>query len=740
MLTSIRARLSILILLVSAPALGLNLYFAWARRQSGEEEALAQASRMAKIATENQREELEGGRQLLITIAKISRIRSGDYKRGERLLQELLDDASNQYYNLFVLDRMGQIVCDARHPIYRQDKRENPQRPIYDHYTLFNKVMINNDLTIRKYPMGFDNAKTGIVLAYPLRDFYGKLAGAVAAVVDLEWLQTTKSEIGLPSDAFLTVVDAKGDIFSAGDRQGDYKKILPDRRKVEYHILNNHSLFEETGRDGTRRVFALSPVIKASNKLFWCVGIPAQSLYSPVNQIYFSSLAVLAFSAFMVLAAAWGISTRTIVQPLNALLRGTRGLAKGQLKQRVGQTSGMLTELAELATSFDRMAHAIEMREEALEKSRKRLADILSIVHEAIISLDENQSIRFFNASAQRMFAFTQEDVLGRSLLALFHHKHHGELKSFLADFSHHENFSEVYVGDLCCIRKNGTEFYAELSVSKLQIGQETLYTAMIRDITVQKKTAEQQARWQAELVRSNSELEQFAYNVSHDLQEPLRMVASYTRLLQHEYAQQLDQRGQDFITFASESAVRLQRMIHDLLTYARAGRPGLRLTTVSCQALVAQILADLQRLVEASEATIIYEGLPDIVANETELRQLFQNLLVNALKFRSNEPPRIVIKSQELDDGWDFIVQDNGIGLDPKFSERIFGLFQRLHPHDAFEGTGIGLAICRKIVENLGGRIWVESTPGNGATFRFTLKTKSIVFDGEMTREAVAH
>ena len=275
--------------------------------------------------------------------------------------------------------------------------------------------------------------------------------------------------------------------------------------------------------------------------------------------------------------------------------------------------------------------------------------------------------------------------------------------------------------GDILCVKKTGEDFPVEMSFSKLKIGQEILYTLILRDITERKRAAEARARWSAELERSNGELEHFAYNVSHDLQEPLRMIASYTRLIQNDYGQQLDDRGNEFLQYAVDGSTRLQKMIRDLLTYARVGRPGLQFVAVNCQQLVDQIKQDLCGLIKATDAKLKIGQLPTLTANETELRQIFQNLLVNALKFHDLQPI-IEINCHEETDYWEFYVKDNGIGIDPRFKERIFGLFQRLNTQESFEGTGIGLALCRKIIDNLGGKIWVESMPGHGATFYFRI------------------
>jgi light-regulated signal transduction histidine kinase (bacteriophytochrome) len=241
-------------------------------------------------------------------------------------------------------------------------------------------------------------------------------------------------------------------------------------------------------------------------------------------------------------------------------------------------------------------------------------------------------------------------------------------------------------------------------------------------DITARKQ-AEETLRYQAaELQRSNEELQQFAYVASHDLQEPLRMVTSYMQLLAQRYQGTLDAEAEEFIGYAVEGARRMKSLIDDLLAYSRVGTRREPFVPVDCKEVLQQTLQDLRFAIEESEAVITYDPLPVVRASKLEFALLLQNLLSNALKFRTAESPRIHLSAQQRSIEWLFSVQDNGIGIDPQHAERIFVIFQRLHTRQEYPGTGLGLAICKKIVDRHGGRMWVESTPGQGATFFFTL------------------
>jgi len=253
------------------------------------------------------------------------------------------------------------------------------------------------------------------------------------------------------------------------------------------------------------------------------------------------------------------------------------------------------------------------------------------------------------------------------------------------------------------------------------------------RDITARKRAEEALAEKTTELLRSNKELEEFAYVASHDLQEPLRMIASYTQLLSRRYQGRLDAEADEFIKYAVEGAVRMQVLINDLLAYSRVGTHGRPFTPTDCSEVLSRALSNLKIALEESGAVVKYCPLPRIMADATQLTQLLQNLISNAIKFHHVHPPQVEISVARTSDPqapskvspadvWLFSVRDNGIGIEPQYFERIFVIFQRLHSREEYPGTGIGLAICKKIVERHGGRIWVDSAPGKGATFHFTI------------------
>ena len=254
-------------------------------------------------------------------------------------------------------------------------------------------------------------------------------------------------------------------------------------------------------------------------------------------------------------------------------------------------------------------------------------------------------------------------------------------------------------------------------------------------DLSQRKQAQEELERYAAELERSNEELQQFAYMASHDLQEPLRMVTSYLQLLQLRYQGELGSDADEFIGYAVDGATRMQGLLNDLLAYSRVGTHGRPFEPVDCQVLLAGTLLDLTVAIEESDAIVTHDPLPTVIADAIQLGEVFQNLIGNAIKFRTDDKrPEVHIGASHREGEWVFSVRDNGIGMDPAQADRIFLVFQRLHTRDEYSGTGIGLSICKKIVERHGGRIWVESEPAQGATFWFTVPDREGATDQAST------
>jgi signal transduction histidine kinase len=275
------------------------------------------------------------------------------------------------------------------------------------------------------------------------------------------------------------------------------------------------------------------------------------------------------------------------------------------------------------------------------------------------------------------------------------------------------------------CIKKGATDYVLKDGLARLP---EAIRRALQekRLLRLRREAEEDLARKAEELARSNADLEQFAYVASHDLQEPLRMVASYTQLLADRYRGRLDEEADKFIGYVVEGALRMQTLVQDLLAFSRVGRDNKACERVDCNAVWDDVLQGLGPAIQESGALVTHGTLPSIWANRSQLAQVLQNLIGNAIKFRGNEPPAIVVEAEQAGQQWLFSVRDNGIGIAAEQAEHIFVIFQRLHTRAEYPGNGIGLAVCKKIVEHCGGKIWVDPQPGPGSVFKFTLPSES--------------
>jgi PAS domain S-box-containing protein len=281
-----------------------------------------------------------------------------------------------------------------------------------------------------------------------------------------------------------------------------------------------------------------------------------------------------------------------------------------------------------------------------------------------------------------------------------------------------------AHVDDMVVERPDGTRTLLEIFGSPVTDDKGQIWASLVSffDITERKQAEDKLRGVLEELERSNKDLELFASLASHDLQEPLRMVAGYTQLLAERYAGQLDEKAKKYIAYAKEGATRMQQLVNDLLAYARVGTSDHRVETKDAHSILGQAIGNLAALIEESKAIVTNEELPLVRVNAAQFVQLFQNLLANAVKFRGADFPRIHVSARDEGPEWVFSVRDNGIGIDRKYADRIFVIFQRLHTRQEYPGTGIGLAMCKRIVERHGGRIGFESEPGKGATFFFTV------------------
>ncbi|MBC8354325.1 MAG: PAS domain S-box protein [Planctomycetes bacterium] len=387
----------------------------------------------------------------------------------------------------------------------------------------------------------------------------------------------------------------------------------------------------------------------------------------------------------------------------------------------------------------------VDVTKQRQSEEELRLAAITFQTNDAIIITDRRTKILRVNRGFMRLTGYTAEEIIGKTPRILQSGRHdrayYKRMWTALLD-------EGLWEGEIWNKRKNGEHYCERLLITAVQntTGETTHYVGIAQDITwrkeakdrlrrVNERLAEQSLALKhanEELQRSNQELEQFAYVSSHDLQEPLRKVSAFCTLLEQEYGDKLVGEGKTYLRYAVDGADRMKTLIQDLLAYSRVHTKGNEFMSTNIAETLARVLDHLELAIAEAKAEVTYDVLPTVMADETQLVHLLQNLIGNAIKYRGEVAPKIHIGVERQSGEWLFSVSDNGIGIAPEFHERVFGIFKRLHARDEYSGTGIGLAICERIANRLGGRIWVESEEGQGATFYFTIPAaQSVPLEG---------
>jgi len=360
-----------------------------------------------------------------------------------------------------------------------------------------------------------------------------------------------------------------------------------------------------------------------------------------------------------------------------------------------------------------------QMEIDQLVRSEATIKALLNASNESAFLYDNRGYILILNETGARRLNMKVEDVVGRHVSEVF------PIKVARKRLEHMNELVET--GKPVRFQDERDDHFFDISMYPIldRDGKVEMMAVFASDITEHKLAEIQILKQKDELERSNQELEQFAYVASHDLQEPLRKIASFITLLERRYKGALDENADRYIHYVVDGATRMQGLINDLLTYSRVGKQYSEQTMVDCSHVLAQVLRDLEQVITDNDAQIIVGALPKLWGNSVQLRQLFSNLLSNAIKFKGQNLPEIHIKAEQQHGKYVFSFRDNGIGIEREYNERIFQMFQRLHTKEEYPGTGIGLAVCKKIVEINGGRIWFESKYGLGTVFYFSWSVK---------------
>ncbi|HTD88775.1 MAG TPA: ATP-binding protein, partial [Candidatus Binatia bacterium] len=645
LLSSLRVRLLLLVLLALLPALGLIVYSAVEQRRLGTDAAKLEAVRLVRVVSSMNERMLDGARQLLITLSQIDSVRTRSPVECTALFSNLMR-LQPVYANIGGIDLEGNVFASAVPIAEPVDLVERPH---------FHDATNRLDVSLGTYQYNRVSRKSTVNVAYPIFDLSNRLAGVIFGALDLSWIRNVVTNSDLPRNVSITLSDNRRiTLFRHPDPDGRFighslEEFYPSRTFVE-RPLNEYmqeriSAEPRLSRDGTWRLYATGPIEHrmlgtAERPPRVSVGVPLTVAYGEANRMLLRNVGFLGAVTLMALVAAWYAGDLFVLRRVRSLVDATQKLRSGNLSARTGVTEGA-GELHYLARVFDDMAESLQQRIAERERAEAQLRVA-------------NAELKAFNEELERRVALRT-----------------------------------------------------------------------------------------AELKRSNEELEQFAYVASHDLQEPLRMVTNYMQLLQQRYGNQLDKNAHEFMGFAMDGALRMRQLIQDLLAYSRVGSRAKPFERIEAREILDRTLLNLKVAIDESGAVITWgDPLPVLDGDQGQLTQLFQNLISNAIKFcKPDHPPQIRIstkpapppKSAAAEEPihhhrkWvEFSVTDNGIGISAENFERIFVIFQRLHARDKYPGTGIGLSICKKIVERHGGRIWVESRADVSTTFHFTLPVAS--------------
>lgn len=552
--------------------------------------------------------------------------------------------------------------------------------------------------------------RLAISVAVPVRQGE-QVSHSLSALVLPEHLQKTLMDRAFSPDRIVAIFDASGAIVA---RSREIRRFIgrgaaPTLAQRLKEV--NEDTFEAVTSEGipVLTVFSKSP----SSRWAVAVGIPLHALTADLRRL----LGLLAGFSALVLAAGLGIAWiigGKIARSIQALKAPAEALGYGQ---RVDVPMLPIREVDELGRAIAKASTILATTEEALIGSEARMRGVLESAMDAIITVDEAQRVVLYNKAAETIFGWPSAQVLGERVEKLMPERFRAQHASHMARFSA-AGVTSRSMGDgtiLYGLRASGQEFPMEASISQLETADGKLFSVILRDVTT--RLRDQQA-----LERSNLDLQQFAYIASHDLKTPLRSIGGFVQILAQDYGDKLDDRARNLIGRTAAAARRLESLTEDLLSYARVNSEVRPFARVDVREVADEVILLLDAAIRAGGAQVTVGALPEVMGDRTQLAQLLLNLVGNGLKYCRDRAPLVHISATRGEAEWVFSVADNGIGIDSKQYDKVFEVFTRLHTQQEYSGTGIGLAVCRRVVERHGGKIWITSVVGEGSTFSFTL------------------
>ena len=752
----LRVRLFLLVLLVAVPAIGLILYNAWEDRRDAEADVRDNALHLTQLAVSQQEQVIEGTRELLVALAVDATERDvvGCNAHFEAVLAKL-----PQYANLGAADAAtGDIFCSGLPLSGAVDATDR---------TWFQRAVQKGDFAIGDYQVGRITGKESVNFGYPTLDGAGKVDLVVFAALDLVWLNQVVSETELPEGAVFLVIDSSGTILARNPDPDDWVgQTVRETPVITTILTDREGVTEGPGVDGLSRLFAFTPISAGTDSetgMFASIGLPKGTAFAAVNADIARNMAGLAFVALLVLGAGWIGSEFFVLRQTRALVSASRRLAAGDFSARSGLGQAGRGELNELGRTFDEMAASLERRQEDLRKALAELETVNESLEQRVEErtqaltrandtlqaeiIDrqraEEELDRFFTLSLdmtciagfdgyfkrlnpvwEKALGFTVDELMAQPFLDFVHPEDRDATIGAAARQT--EQGLDVISFENRYLCKDGSYRWLLWNSTPLAETQ-TLY-AIARDITERKQAEEALAQQAEALARSNAELDDFTHVVSHDLKEPLRIIEAFSSFLAEEYAGKLDDEAHRYIGILQANAHRMRDLIDDLLQLSRLARVKPERTLVDMAEVISEIGRDMQFALGERKAELrIGPDLPAVECDRVRIRQLFENLISNAIKYNDKKNPVVEVGCRESDGFLTFSVTDNGPGIDGKYHDKIFGIFERLVHQDDQPGTGVGLTICKKIIDMHHGTIRVESEgDGTGTTFLITLPKSS--------------
>jgi PAS domain S-box-containing protein len=720
--SSLRFRILLLVLLSALPALVLILYSGLEQRQMSRASAQEDAFRLARLAASNHSALLEGANQFLAAIAKLPQLHSDDLSGCDQLLDEIVSQY-RRYRWMRLASHTGEILCSSTF----SDTIPDPLGQIH-----FQEALENGSFAVGNFFVVPETERAVLPIAYPIQDNQGQ-DRVLLSTLELHWLEEMTSEIELPEMSALLIVTQDGTVVArVPDPETWVGRVLPEAPIIRTIITERgEGTVEAAGIDGIVRLFAFIPLRGLGERAYVSFGIPTHIAYAEANQQLARNLFTLGLITFFALAVAWYSGSVFILNKVNAVLKAAKRMTAGDLSARTGVEPGQ-GELHQLAAGFDEMAKTVQLREMQVRQAESRFRALVEQIPAITYTtrLDEDGSYIYISPQVEAMLGFTPQEWLSDPQ-RLSKQLHRDDCDRVLAQIRDgRQNRKGIRLEYRLLTRERRTVWIRdESTIVSDETGTPLFIQGVMFDISERKKSEADLERYATQLERSNRELQDFAYITSHDLQEPLRKIQAFGERLKAKQGASLGEDGLDYIERMRNSSARMQALINDLLVYSRLTTKALPFVPTNLNMIANEVASNLELLIDERHGRLEIGDLPTVDADPVQMRQLLQNLIQNGLKFHQpGKSPVIKVYSQDgnMERRWvkqvDIVVEDNGIGFDEKYLDRIFQPFQRLHPRNEFEGSGIGLSICRKIVERHGGSITAKSKPGLGSKFIFTL------------------